>query len=232
MFDISQIHPSWHSFFLSEMEKPYMHTLEKKIETEYQENQCFPPEDQIFRAFHDTPLSDVRVVILGQDPYHNDGQAMGLAFSVPAGQKVPPSLKNIAKEIESELGGPVLPAKTNNGDLSAWAENGVLLLNTSLTVRAHEAGSHAKIGWGDFTDAVIMELDRLEQPIVFMLWGTHAQSKVPLLSNPIHLVLQSAHPSPLSARKGFFGNGHFRQANEWLSKQGSEPIDWLAAAQQ
>lgn len=221
MIDIDE---SWMVFFKEESKKPYLQELASKVKDEYAHNVCFPPYDKIFNAFKLTPKDSVKVVILGQDPYHGNGQAQGLSFSVPNGQKLPPSLVNIDKELFDEFGYHCIDAL--HGDLSEWGKQGVLLLNTTLTVKAHEAGSHAKLGWGEFTDAVIRELDAMEQPIVFLLWGAHAQSKMPLLSNPSHLVLASAHPSPFSAHKGFFGNGHFKKANEWLEKQGAEPIEW------
>lgn len=219
---------SWMPFFKQESNKPYLHELAAKVKDEYSQTTCFPPYEQIFNAFKLTPRDDVKVVILGQDPYHGDGQAQGLSFSVPQGMKLPPSLVNINKELESEFGYECIPA--NCGDLSSWAEQGVLLLNTTLTVKAHEAASHAGLGWQEFTDAVIRELDEINQPIVFLLWGAHAQSKKPLLTNPGHLVLSSPHPSPFSAHKGFFGNGHFKKANEWLYEQGAEPIEWRVGA--
>lgn len=218
------VHDSWMPLFKRESAKPYLRELADKVKAEYAAGTCYPPYDKIFNAFKLTPKDDVKVVILGQDPYHGQGQAQGLSFSVPNGTKLPPSLVNIDKELESEFGHECIPA--GRGDLSRWAEQGVLLLNTTLTVRAHEAASHAGLGWQEFTDAVIAELDSMEQPIVFLLWGAHAQSKEPLLANPDHLVLSSPHPSPFSAHKGFFGNGHFKRANEWLEEQGAEPIEW------
>lgn len=221
MIDIDE---SWMEFFKEESKKPYLHELADKVKKEYAAGTCFPPYEKIFNAFKLTPKDKVKAVILGQDPYHGNGQAQGLSFSVPQGQKLPPSLVNIDKELFNEFGYHCIDA--GSGDLSSWASQGVLLLNTTLTVRAHEAASHSGLGWGEFTDAVIRELDAMEQPIVFMLWGAHAQSKLPLLSNPSHLVLISPHPSPFSAHKGFFGNGHFKKANEWLEGQGSIPIEW------
>lgn len=221
---MNNINKSWQEFFEQECNKPYFEELMDKVKKEYAEHTCYPAYDNIFNAFALTGADKVKVVILGQDPYHGPGQAQGLSFSVPAGQKLPPSLVNMGKELESEMGYPcIAPAQ---GDLTKWAEQGVLLLNTTLTVREHEAASHSKLGWGTFTDAVISYIDEQSRPIVFMLWGSHAQKKKELLSNPNHLALCSAHPSPLSASRGFFGNGHFKKANEWLIEQREEPIDW------
>lgn len=221
MIDIDE---TWMPFFKEESKKPYLHELAERVKNEYAKSQCFPPYEKIFNAFKLTPKDKVKVVILGQDPYHGDGQAQGLSFSVSDGQKLPPSLVNIDKELFDELGYHCI--EPGHGDLSFWAMQGVLLLNTTLTVRAHDAGSHSKLGWGEFTDAVIAELDEMEQPIAFLLWGAHAQSKMPILTNPEHLVLASAHPSPFSAHKGFFGNGHFKKTNEWLVQHNVEPIEW------
>ena len=176
----------------------------------------------MFNAFELTPYSKVKVVILGQDPYHNDGQAHGLCFSVKPGTDIPPSLKNIYKELETELGCRI----PNNGYLTAWAQQGVLLLNTVLTVRAHQAFSHRGIGWEQFTDAVIESLNKADRPLVFMLWGRPAEQKMKMLDNPRHLILTAAHPSPLSASRGFFGCGHFIKCNEYLKANGLSPIDW------
>lgn len=221
MIDVDE---SWLPFFEEESKKPYLHELAAKVKEEYAAGTCYPPYEKIFNAFKQTPKDNVKVVILGQDPYHGAGQAQGLSFSVPDNQKIQPSLINIAKELEDEMGHPCIDVM--HGDLTEWARQGVFLLNTSLTVRAHEAGSHSKLGWQQFTDAVIAELDASDDPIVFLLWGAHAQSKKELLTNPNHLVLMSPHPSPFSAHKGFFGNGHFKKANEWLVEQGREPIEW------
>lgn len=218
------IDPTWHAFFKREGQKQYLRDLADKVKQEYASKTCYPPYNKIFNAFLLTPRDQVKVVIIGQDPYHNDGQAQGLSFSVPNGMKLPPSLVNIGKELEAEFGCPCI--NPNNGDLSDWAKQGVLLLNTSLTVQAHNAGSHASLGWMEFTDEVIRELDADDRPIVFILWGAHAQKKKELLVNPNHLVLMSAHPSPFSAHKGFFGNGHFKKANDWLESQGESSIDW------
>ncbi|MBB18193.1 MAG: uracil-DNA glycosylase [Rickettsiales bacterium] len=178
----------------------------------------FPPRQEIFEAFVQTPYQSVKVVILGQDPYHNDGQAHGLSFSVKEGVKTPPSLRNIFKEI----GGPKPP----NGNLERWTSQGVLLLNTTLTVEAHKANSHRKFGWQKLTDLVIEKLNDREEPVVFMLWGNAARKKASLITNERHLVLQSAHPSPLSASRGFFGNGHFEAANKYWKNIGKATVDW------
>lgn len=212
----------WLTALEPEFKKPYYAKLFRFVKKEYETTQVFPPADDIFNAFHLTPLKKVKVVILGQDPYHNDGQAHGLSFSVKPGTDIPPSLMNIYKELHSELGCRV----PNNGYLNYWAKQGVLLLNTVLTVRAHQAFSHRGIGWEQFTDAVIRELNKAERPMVFMLWGRPAGEKAKMLDNPHHLVLKAAHPSPLSASRGFFGCGHFARCNEYLESNGLEPIDW------
>ena len=183
----------------------------------------FPPGDGIFNAFHFTPLSKVKVLILGQDPYHNVHQAHGLCFSVlPDQPEIPPSLQNIYKEINDDIGCEI----PNNGYLKKWADQGVLMLNTVLTVRAHQANSHKGMGWEKFTDAVIQAVNEQDRPIVYLLWGKPAQSKIPMLNNPKHLILKAPHPSPLSAFRGFFGCKHFSQTNNFLIENGLEPIDW------
>jgi len=193
------------------------------VKREYDENIIFPPADDIFNAFHFTPMQKVKVVLLGQDPYHNVNQAHGLSFSVLPEQKdIPPSLQNIYKELESDLGCYI----PNHGYLKKWADQGVLLLNTVLTVRAHQANSHRGKGWETFTDAVIRELNQLDRPIVFFLWGRPAQEKAGMLNNKNHLVLKAPHPSPLSAYRGFFGCRHFSQANAFLESKGVSPVDW------
>ena len=189
---------------------------------EYRTRQIFPEADDLFNAFHLTPLKDVKVVIFGQDPYHNVGQAHGLCFSVKPGVEIPPSLVNIYKELQDDLGCYI----PNNGYLVKWAEQGVLMLNTILTVRAHQAFSHKGIGWEQFTDAAIEILNKENRPIVFLLWGKPAQMKSEMLNNPMHLVLKAPHPSPLSAYRGFFGCKHFSQTNEYLVRNGLTPIDW------
>lgn len=205
-----------------EFQKPYYKELFQKVTEEYQTRKIFPPADDIFNAFHLTPLSKVKVVIIGQDPYHNDGQAHGLCFSVKPDVEIPPSLVNIYKELEEDLGCYV----PNNGYLTKWAEQGVLMLNTVLTVRAHQAASHQNMGWEQFTDAAICAVNEVDRPVVFLLWGRPAQQKQSLLNNPKHLILKAPHPSPLSAYRGFFGCKHFSQTNEFLTANGLEPIDW------
>ena len=205
-----------------EFRKPYYKTLYEFVKTEYNTTQVFPPADDIFNAFHLTPLSQVKVVILGQDPYHNVGQAHGLCFSVKPDVDIPPSLVNIYKELHDDLGCYV----PNNGYLVKWAEQGVLMLNTVLTVRAHQANSHRGRGWEEFTDAAIKALNRQDRPIVFILWGRPAQTKKRMLSNPNHLILEAPHPSPLSAYNGFFGSKPFSQTNCFLQEHGEAPIDW------
>lgn len=212
----------WQQPLEVEFKKPYYKDLYKKVLEEYRSRQIFPNPDDIFNAFHLTPLKDVKVVILGQDPYHNDGQAHGLCFSVKPDVEVPPSLVNIYKELQDDLGCRI----PNNGYLVKWAKQGVLMLNTVLTVRAHQANSHCGIGWEQFTDAVIRAVDAQDRPIVFLLWGRPAQMKKSMLHNPKHLILEAPHPSPLSAYRGFFGCKHFSQTNAFLEKNGLAPIDW------
>lgn len=201
---------------------PYYRDLYNYVKAEYSKCVVYPPADEIFNAFHFTPLSKVKVVIIGQDPYHEPGQAHGLSFSVKKGVEIPPSLANIYKELNMDLGCYI----PNNGYLEKWANQGVLLLNTVLTVRAHAANSHRGIGWEIFTDSVINAVNKQDRPIVYMLWGKPARMKKEMLDNPKHLVLESVHPSPLSAYRGFFGSGHFSKANEFLKKNGVQPIDW------
>ena len=212
----------WQQPLEVEFKKPYYKDLYKKVLEEYRSRQIFPNPDDIFNAFHLTPLKDVKVVILGQDPYHNDGQAHGLCFSVKPDVEVPPSLVNIYKELQDDLGCRI----PNNGYLVKWAKQGVLMLNTVLTVRAHQANSHRGIGWEQFTDAVIRAVDAQDRPIVFLLWGRPAQMKKSMLHNPKHLILEAPHPSPLSAYRVFFGCKHFSQTNAFLEKNGLAPIDW------
>jgi uracil-DNA glycosylase len=192
------------------------------IEKEYEEKTIYPPRQDIFNAFRYTPLSDIKVVILGQDPYHEPNQAHGLAFSTPAGNPIPRSLSNIFKEIQDEYGYDI----PKDGCLEKWAKQGVFLLNTVLTVEKANANSHSKCGWQIFTDNVIKQLNKLDQPIVFMLWGKQAEKKRQLLTNPNHLILITSHPSPFSARRGFFGCDHFRLANQFLKENGITEIDW------
>ena len=209
-------------FIALESSKPYYSELMKFVDSEYAVGEVFPPREKIFRSLELTPIDSVKCVILGQDPYHDAGQAHGLAFSVNPGVKIPPSLANIYKELHDELG-TYIP---DNGFLEKWAKQGVLLLNTVLTVRAHEANSHKGKGWEKFTDSVISEVNKLDHPVVFMLWGKPAQSKKKLLTNPKHLVLETVHPSPLSVYRGFWGCGHFAKCNEFLEANGETPIDW------
>ena len=219
---MGMIQNDWLEPLKPEFKKPYYEKLYAKVKEEYSTNLIFPPADDIINAFDFTPLSEVKVVILGQDPYHGDGQAHGLCFSVKPDVDVPPSLVNIYKELQSDLGCYV----PNHGYLEKWAKQGVLLLNTVLTVRAHQANSHRGIGWEEFTDAAIRILNEQDRPIVFLLWGKPAQSKKSMLHNAKHLILTAPHPSPLSAHRGFFGCKHFSQTNEFLKEQGLSPIDW------
>ena len=205
-----------------EFAKPYYASLYKKVKQEYQTRLIFPPAGEIFHAFEATPLHEVKVVILGQDPYHGDGQAHGLCFSVRPEVEIPPSLVNIFQELHDDLGCYI----PDNGYLEKWARQGVLLLNTVLTVRAHQANSHRGIGWEEFTDAAIRILNQQDRPIVFILWGRPAQQKTVMLNNPKHLVLTAPHPSPLSAYRGFFGSRPFSKTNNFLISHGEQPIDW------
>ena len=205
-----------------EFGKPYYAKLYKTVMEEYRTRRIYPPADDIFNAFEFTPLSQVKVVILGQDPYHGDGQAHGLCFSVKPEVEIPPSLVNIYQELHDDCGCYI----PNNGYLEKWAREGVLLLNTVLTVRAHQANSHRGIGWEEFTDAAIRVLDQQDRPMVFMLWGRPAQMKKAMLHNPKHLILEAPHPSPLSAYRGFFGCRHFSKANAFLEEHGLQPVDW------
>lgn len=217
-----KIEESWKKILQPEFDKPYFAELTTFVRNEYSAGQVFPPASLIFNAFNSCPFTDVKVVILGQDPYHEPGQAHGLSFSVPEGVPFPPSLRNIFAELNSDLSVPV----SESGNLTRWARQGVLLLNATLTVRAHHAGSHQRRGWETFTDAVIETLSRNKEGLVFILWGGFAQSKRSLIDGSRHLVLSSAHPSPLSAYRGFFGNHHFSLTNQYLEKQGKQPIQW------
>lgn len=212
----------WLEPLKGEFSKPYYRKLHAKVVEEYNNRKIFPAADDIFNAFHLTPLHHVKVVILGQDPYHNDGQAHGLCFSVKPDVEIPPSLVNIYQELHNDLGCYI----PNNGYLVKWAEQGVLMLNTVLTVRAHMANSHRGIGWEEFTDAAIRILDEQDRPIVFILWGRPAQMKKSMLHNPRHLILEAPHPSPLSAYRGFFGSRHFSKTNAFLKENGLTEIDW------
>lgn len=205
-----------------EFGKPYYAKLYKKVNEEYKSRVVYPPADDIFNAFAFTPLGEVKVVILGQDPYHEEGQAHGLCFSVKPEVEIPPSLVNIYKELHEDCGCKI----PNNGYLTKWAQQGVLMLNTVLTVRAHQANSHRGIGWEEFTDAAIRILNGLDRPLVFILWGRPAQMKKAMLNNPKHLILEAPHPSPLSAYRGFFGSRPFSRTNRFLEQNGIAPIDW------
>lgn len=219
---MAMIQNDWLAAIGSEFKKPYYKELFEFVKEEYNTRQVFPPADDIFNAFHLTPLKDVKVVIIGQDPYHNDGQAHGLCFSVKPDVDIPPSLVNIYQELHDDLGCTI----PNNGYLVKWAQQGVLMLNTVLTVRAHMANSHHGKGWEQFTDAAICALNKEDRPIVFILWGRPAQMKKSMLTNPNHLILEAPHPSPLSAYRGFFGSKPFSKTNEFLKAHGAEPIDW------
>ncbi len=219
---MSMIQNDWLAPLKPEFSKPYYAELFAFVKNEYATRQIFPPADDIFNAFHLTPLHEVKVVILGQDPYHNDGQAHGLCFSVKQEVEIPPSLVNIYQELHTDLGCYI----PNNGCLTKWARQGVLMLNTVLTVRAHQANSHRGMGWEQFTDAAIRILNEQDRPIVFILWGAPAGKKAQMLNNPKHLILKAPHPSPLSAYRGFFGSRPFSQTNDFLIKNGLEPIDW------
>lgn len=212
----------WQEALSGEFQKEYYKQLYLKIRDEYRNHRVYPPSDDLFNALHLTPLHEVKAVILGQDPYFNEGQAHGLCFSVKEGVEPPPSLKNIYKEIHDDLGLPI----PETGDLTPWAKQGVLLLNTVLTVRAGQPNSHRGLGWEQFTDAVIRKVDEQDRPVVFLLWGSPAQRKRALLRNPKHLVLTASHPSPLSVYRGFEGCRHFSKANRFLEENGSTPIDW------
>ncbi|MBS2545677.1 uracil-DNA glycosylase [Catenulispora sp. NL8] len=212
---------SWAPVLAAETEQPYFADLEAFLKTERAEHQVFPPEDEVFAALEATPYQDVKVVLIGQDPYHDDGQAHGMCFSVRPGVRIPPSLRNMYKEMDTDLG--IAPVK--HGYLKAWADQGVLLLNTVLTVRAHEPASHKDRGWEKFTDAVIKDVSAREKPVVFVLWGAHAKKKAKLIDATRHAIVQGAHPSPLSA-KLFFGSKPFSAVNEALAGFGQEPIDW------
>lgn len=219
---MAAISNDWLEPLKPEFHKPYYAKLYKKVLEEYQTQRIYPPADDIFNAFALTPLQNVKVVILGQDPYHGDGQAHGLCFSVKPEVEIPPSLVNIYQELRDDCGCYI----PNNGCLTKWANQGVLLLNTVLTVRAHQANSHRGIGWEEFTDAAIRVLNEQDRPIVYLLWGRPAQMKKAMLNNPKHLILEAPHPSPLSAYRGFFGCHHFSQANRFLKEHGLDPIDW------
>ncbi len=219
---MGQLAGDWMEALKGEFSQAYYRELFKRVKEEYTSYTVYPPAQDLFNAFHLTPLGEVKVVILGQDPYHGPGQAHGLSFSVKEEVDIPPSLRNIYKELNQELGCYI----PDNGNLEKWARQGVLLLNTILTVRAHTAMSHHGIGWEQFTDAAIRALDEQDRPIVYLLWGRPARAKKAMLHNPKQLVLEAPHPSPFSASYGFFGCGHFKRANEFLLEQGLTPIDW------
>lgn len=222
MVDV-KIEPSWKELLKDEFEKPYFSELIQFVKNEYKTTKIYPPGKLIFNAFDHCPAEQTKVVILGQDPYHGPGQAHGLCFSVPEGIEQPPSLQNIFKEINNDLGKPI----PTSGNLERWAEQGVLLLNATLTVRAHQAGSHQNKGWETFTDAVIKIISEKKENLVFFLWGSYAQRKGAFIDTQRHLVLKSVHPSPLSAnRGGWFGNHHFSRTNAYLREQGLEEILW------
>ncbi|MGF7138014.1 uracil-DNA glycosylase [Roseimarinus sediminis] len=217
-----KIEPSWKEVLADEFDQAYFQHLASFVKQEYQKHPVFPPGNEIFNAFNLCPFEKTRVVIIGQDPYHGPGQAHGLCFSVREGIAFPPSLRNIFKEINNDLG-TKLP---ESGDLSRWATQGVLLLNATLTVRAHSPGSHQNKGWETFTDAVIRAVSEKHSHLVFLLWGAYAQRKGAMIDSQKHLILKSVHPSPLSASRGFFGNNHFSLTNEYLRANGAEPIVW------
>ncbi len=220
---MSKISNDWLEEIGEEFQKPYYLQLRQFLISEYKTRKIYPAADDIFNAFHFTPLKNVKVLLIGQDPYHNENQAIGTSFAVPTSQKdIPPSLANIYQELHADIGCKI----PNNGYLKKWADQGVLLLNTVLTVRAHQANSHQGQGWEQFTDAVIRAVNEQDRSIVYFLWGRPAQSKKKMLTNPKHLILEAPHPSPLSAYRGFFGCKHFSKANEFLMTNGADPIDW------
>ena len=218
-----KLEDSWKRYLNAEFDKEYFINLTELVRQEYQNHLCFPPGRQVFNAFNLCPFNDVKVVIIGQDPYHEPGQAMGLSFSVPVGTTIPPSLVNIFKEIQQDLGHPI----PQDGDLTRWCKQGVLLLNATLTVRAHEANSHQKLGWSQFTDAAIKALSDHRMGLVYMLWGSYARSKRYLINQQQNLILESVHPSPLSAnRGGWFGQHQFSRCNAYLESKGITPVNW------
>lgn len=216
------VEEQWNEALEAEFKKEYFKELIKFVEHEYKNHKVYPPKEDVFNAFNLTPLGQVKVVVIGQDPYHNEGQSHGLCFSVKPGTRIPPSLRNILKELEDDLGF-VAP---NNGYLEKWAKQGVLLLNNVFTVRANEPNSHRKRGWEEFTDSVIRVLNKEDRPIVFILWGGPARENKKILDNDQHLIIESPHPSPLSSYRGFFGTKPFSRTNEFLIDMGLEPIDW------
>lgn len=212
----------WQPLLAPEFHKPYFQDFYKFLQTEYKSQTIYPPAEDVFNALHYTSYEDVKAVIIGQDPYHGPNQAHGLCFSVQPGVKIPPSLVNIYKELNTDLGLPI----PDHGYLESWAKQGVLMINAVLTVRAGDAGSHSKMGWEPFTDRIIELLNEREKPVVFILWGGYARKKAKMITNPNHLVLEAPHPSPLSSYRGFFGSKPFSQTNAFLIKTGQEPIDW------
>lgn len=215
------IEESWKNLLKPEFEKPYFSSLINFVKQEYKEHTCYPKGKNIFKAFELTPFDQVKVVLLGQDPYHGEGQAMGLCFSVPNGIVYPPSLRNIIIELKNDTG-----IDLKSGDLTPWAKQGVFLLNATLTVRAHQAGSHQKKGWETFTDSVIHKISEEKEHVVFILWGSYAQQKINLIDTRKHFIIKSVHPSPLSAHRGFFGSRPFSLTNEYLTSKKIEPIQW------
>lgn len=215
------IEESWKNLLKPEFEKPYFSSLINFVKQEYKEHTCYPKGKNIFKAFELTPFDQVKVVLLGQDPYHGEGQAMGLCFSVPNGIVYPPSLRNIIIELKNDTG-----IELKSGDLTPWAKQGVFLLNATLTVRAHQAGSHQKKGWETFTDSVIHKISEEKEHVVFILWGSYAQQKINLIDTRKHYIIKSVHPSPLSAHRGFFGSRPFSLTNEYLTSKKIEPIQW------
>jgi len=222
---LSNLNPSWQTFLSEEINKDYFLNLLQEVDEEYQNYSCFPPKDLIFSAFNHCALEDIKVVIIGQDPYHGEGEANGLSFSVNDGVKIPPSLRNIYRELTDDLGAIFMPT---SGNLEAWAKQGVLLLNATLSVRKDSPNSHKHLAWSRFTDAVIEKLASEKQELVFLLWGSFAQKKGNKINRNQHLVLESGHPSPMSANQGkWFGNKHFSQTNTHLTSKGVPTIDWL-----
>ncbi|BES63660.1 uracil-DNA glycosylase [Gottschalkiaceae bacterium SANA] len=217
-----QINNDWQELLSPEFEKPTFQNLMDFLDAEYASQTIYPPADHVFNALNCTPYKDVKAVIIGQDPYHGPNQAHGLCFSVQPGIKIPPSLANIYKELKSDLGIPI----PEHGYLENWAKQGVLMINAVLTVRDGNAGSHAKMGWEPFTDKIIEHLNARKKPLVFILWGGYARKKAKMISNPIHLVLEAPHPSPLSSYRGFFGSKPFSKTNEFLIQTGQKPIEW------
>lgn len=215
------IEESWKNLLKPEFEKPYFSSLINFVKQEYKEHTCYPKGKNIFKAFELTPFDQVKVVLLGQDPYHGEGQAMGLCFSVPNGIVYPPSLRNIIIELKNDTG-----IELKSGDLTPWTKQGVFLLNATLTVRAHQAGSHQKKGWETFTDSVIHKISEEKEHVVFILWGSYAQQKINLIDTQKHFIIKSVHPSPLSAHRGFFGSKPFSLTNEYLTSKKIEPIQW------